>query len=106
MLVFQELILKVDKTKPDVWSIDAAYAVHADCKSYTGASYTMGQGSFMSISCKQKTNCKSSCEAELVAVDDCIGSVLRVRHFLLAQGYKPAEIVIILQDNRSAILLE
>ena len=77
------LILKVDKTKPDVWSIDAAYAVHADCKSHTGGSFTMGSGSFFSISCKQKTNCKSSCEAELVAVDDCIGSVLRIRHFLL-----------------------
>ena len=84
------LILKVDKTKPDVWSIDAAYAVHADCKSHTGGSFTMGSGSFFSISCKQKTNCKSSCEAELVTVDDCIGSVLRIRHFLLAQGYKPA----------------
>ena len=100
------LILKVDKTKPDIWSIDAVYAVHADCKSHTGGSFTMGHGSFLSISCKQKTNCKSSCEAELVAVDDCIGSVLRVRNFLLAQGYKPAQTVIILQDNRSAILLE
>ena len=100
------LILKVDKTKPDVWSIDAAYAVHADCKSHTGGSFTMGSGSFFSISCKQKTNCKSSCEAELVAVDDCIGSVLRIRHFLLAQGYKPAQTVIILQDNKSTILLE
>ena len=66
----------------------------------------MGSGSFLSISCKQKTNCKSSCEAELVAVDDCIGSVLRVRHFLLALGYKPAQSVIIFQDKRSAILLE
>lgn len=25
------LILNVDKSKPDVWSIDAEYAVHADC---------------------------------------------------------------------------
>ena len=66
----------------------------------------MGHGIFLSISCKQKTNCKSSCEAELVAVDDRIGSVLRVRHFLLAQGYKQAQTIIILQDNRSVILLE
>ena len=51
----------------------------------------MGHGSFLSISCNQKTNCKSSCEDKLLAVDDCIGSVLRVRHFLLAQGYKPAQ---------------
>ena len=73
------LILKVDQTKPDVWSIDVAYAVHADCESHTGGSFTMRHGSFLSISCKQKTNCKSSCEAELITVDDCIGSVLRVR---------------------------
>ena len=32
--------------------------------------------------------------------------MLRVRHFLLAQGYNPAQNVICLQDNRSAILLE
>ena len=66
----------------------------------------MGKSSFISISCKQKINCESSCETELVAVDDCIGHVLRLRHFLLAQGYKPAQTIIILQDNRSAILLE
>ena len=100
------LTLQVDKTKPDVWSVDAAYAVHADCRSHTGATYTMGKGSFMSISCKQKTMTKSSCEAELVAVDDVIGHILRLRHFLLAQGYKPAQTVVILQDNKSAILLE
>ena len=39
-------VLKVDKTKSDVWSIAAVYAVHADCKSHNGASYTMGQGCF------------------------------------------------------------
>ena len=82
------LVLKVDKSKPDVWSIDAAYAVHSDCKSHSGASFTIGWSSFVSFSCKQKLNCKSSCEAELIAVDDFIGHVLRLRHFLLAQGYK------------------
>ena len=66
----------------------------------------MGKGDFFIVSYKQKHNSKSSTEAELIAVDDCIGHVLRTRHFLLAQGYKPAETVIILQDNNSAILLE
>ena len=32
--------------------------------------------------------------------------ILRIRHFLLAQGYHKAETVTILQDNQSAILLE
>ena len=45
------LILKVDKTKPDVWSVDAAYAVHSDCKSHTGGTFTMGKGSFLSALC-------------------------------------------------------
>jgi len=53
------LILKVDKTKPDVWSIDAAYAVHADCKSHTEGSFIMKYSSFLSISYKQKTNCNN-----------------------------------------------
>ena len=57
------LILEVDKAKSDIWSIDAAYSVHADCKRHTVEAFTMGHGSFLSISCKKKTNCKSSCEA-------------------------------------------
>ena len=100
------LILRCDPTKPPVWSIDAAYAVHHDCKSHTGGSFTMGKGSFFTVSSKQKVNSKSSTEAELVAVDDCIGHVLRIRHFLLAQGYGAAETITILQDNQSAMLLE
>ena len=100
------LILKGDRKKPPTWSIDAVYSVHGDCKSHTGASFTMGAGSVFTVSCKQKVNTKSSTEAELVAVDDCIGHVLRIRHFLLAQGYAAAETVVILQDNQSAILLE
>ena len=39
-------------------------------------------------------------------VDDCIGDDIWLRYFLLAQGYKKAETIVILQDNQSAILLE
>lgn len=31
------LILKVHRTKFDIWSINATYAVHVDCKSHTGS---------------------------------------------------------------------
>ena len=62
--------------------------------------------SLYTVSYKQKINSKSSTEAELIAVDDCIAHVLRIRHFLLEQGYKAAEVITILQDNQSAILLE
>ena len=32
------------------WFVDAAYAVHADYKSHTGMTMTMGQGSIMLMS--------------------------------------------------------
>ena len=60
----------------------------------------------MTISCKQKINSKSSTEAELIGIDDCIHHALWLRHFLLAQGYKRASKIVMLQDNQSAILLE
>ena len=66
----------------------------------------MGKGSLHTVSCKQKINSKSSTEAELIAVDECIPHSLRIRHFLLEQGYKAANTVTILQDNQSTILLE
>ena len=66
----------------------------------------MGKGSLHTVSCTQKINSKSSTEAELIAVDDCMPHILRIRHFLLAQDYQKAETVTILQDNQSAILLE
>jgi len=35
---------------------------------------------------KQKLKTKRSTEAELVAVDNAMGQILRTRHFLVAQG--------------------
>ena len=58
------------------------------------------------MSSKQKINTKSSTEAELVAIADCIIHVIWIRHFLLAQSFEAASTVTILQDNQSAILLE
>jgi hypothetical protein len=56
--------------------VDAAFAVHPDFKSHTGATMTMGDGAITSVSRKQKLNTRSSTAAEIVAVDDVIGSVL------------------------------
>jgi len=36
--------------------------------------------------CKQKLNTKISTEAELVGIDDAMGQVLWMQHFLAAQG--------------------
>ena len=100
------LTLEADENMNPTWSIDAAYGVHGDCKGQSGGSFTLGKGSFHTVSCKQKINTKSSTEAELVAIDDCIGHAIWLRHFLLAQGYIKAENIINFQDNQSTILPE
>ncbi len=87
------------------WNIDVAFAVHPDYKSHTGATCSLGKGSVINISKKQKVNTKSSTEAELVGVDDAIVMVLWTQLFLEEQGY-PIDENIVYQDNKSAILLE
>ena len=99
------LTLALDGSGKTTWSIDAAYAVHPDMKSHTGMTMTMGKGAITSLSRKQKLNTRSSTEAELVAVDDCMAQVLWTKYFLDAQGYKTTADVV-LQDNTSAIKLE
>ena len=83
----------------------AAHQVYGDCKGHTGGSFTMGKGSIFTVSCKQKINTRSSTEAELVAVYDCLSHLLWLRNFLLAQGFEIAKTIDVFQDNGSAILL-
>ena len=78
--------------------------VHPDMKSHTGINMTIGKGATYTGSCKQKLNTKSSTEAKLVAVDDAMGQVLWIRHFLSAQGVH-VPTTTIYQDNMSTILL-
>ena len=98
------LTLEADNTHVIKWWIDAAFAVHPDMKSHTGATMSMGKGSVYSTSVRQKLNTKSSTEAELVGVDDVMPMVLWTRYFLEAQGYNVDTDVY--QDNQSAMLLE
>ena len=101
------LTLEADPSKSPTWSVDAAYSVCDDCKGHTGGSFILGKGSLHIVSCKQRINSKSSTEAELIAVDECIQHILRIRYFcMLKQGYNEANTVTILQDNQVAILLE
>jgi hypothetical protein len=65
----------------------------------------IGKGSIWSHSTKQKLNTRSSTEAELVTVDDMMPQVLWTKYFLADQGFDIGPISI-LQDNKSAILLE
>ena len=99
------LTLAIDDSSNIIWSIDTAFAIHPNMKSHTGMSMTMGKGAAISLSRKQKLNTRSSTEAELVAVDDCMAQVLWTRYFLEAQGYH-TEAHVILQDNESAIKVE
>ncbi|MDA3875508.1 MAG: reverse transcriptase domain-containing protein [Halothiobacillus sp.] len=87
------------------WWIDASFAVHPNMRSHTGGAMTLGRGSPISISTKQKINTKSSTEAEVVGVDDGMPMVLWSRNFLEHQGYAVQDNVVY-QDNQSAILLE
>jgi Reverse transcriptase (RNA-dependent DNA polymerase) len=87
------------------WWIDAAFGVHPDFKSHTGAAMSLGKGCPINVSSKQRINTRSSTEAELVGVNDIMTLVLWVRLFLEAQGIVVVD-NIIYQDNQSTMLLE
>jgi len=71
--------------------VDAAYGVDADSKSHTGGVVSLGCGTVMCKSNKQKLNTKSSTEVELVGVMDYLPNTIWARMFLEAQGYKLEE---------------
>ena len=87
------------------WHLDAAFAVHKDFKSHTGAVMSLGKGSIQSVSTKQKTNSRSSTEAELISMDDIVSKVIWTKLFLDAQGYKIKQ-NIVFRDNTSTMNLE
>eukprot|EP00956_Cyclotella_meneghiniana_P028301 scaffold65295_cov71-Cyclotella_meneghiniana.AAC.14 len=99
-----KLTLTVDKLGVIRWWVDASYNVHDDCRGQTGAMMSLGRGAPISFSRKQKINVRSSCEGELVGIDDAIPTMLWARYFIEAQGYT-VEQNILYQDNKSTILL-
>jgi hypothetical protein len=99
------LTLTCDDTQTITWHLDAAFAVHKDAKSHTGATMTLGSGSIISVSTKQKINTRSSTEAELVSIDDVVSKVLWTKRFLEAQDCKIKHNVL-LRDNQSSMKLE
>ena len=66
------------------WWVDASYNVHDDCKGQTGAMMSLGKGAPISFSRKQKLNVRSSCEGELVGIDDALPIILWTRYFIEA----------------------
>jgi hypothetical protein len=103
--IYMPLILKADSLNIVKWWVDASYAPHGDCKGHTGATISMGTGSIMGISRKQKINTRISTESELVGVHNVAPQMLWTRYFIEAQCYKLKE-SILHQDNMSAMLLE
>lgn len=87
------------------WHLDAAFAVHPDMKSHTGATMTMGKGCIQSISVKQKINTRSSTESEFVSWDDVISRIMHLRLFAEAQNY-PIKDNLVYRDNQSSMKLE
>jgi hypothetical protein len=97
--------LSADDTQTIKWFVDAAFAVHPDFKSHTGAVMLLGSGAIQSISTKQKVNSRSSTEAELISVDDAIGKILWTKMFLEAQGFE-VKANVVFRDNQSSMKLE
>jgi hypothetical protein len=97
--------LSADDTQTIKWYVDSSFAVHKDMRSHTGASMTLGNGTILSDSTKQKVNARSSTECEMIAVDDTLSKILWSKRFIEAQGFK-VNFNIVYQDNTSAIKLE
>ena len=99
------LTMEADRLDQNEWFIDAAFAVHEDMCSHTGAYMTFGRGMMNGTSNKQKINTTSSTEAEVVGMHDNMPAVLWTWYFLQEQGY-PLKPSILHQDNQISILLE
>ncbi len=85
--------------------IDAAYGVHIDGKSHSGAAMMVGDNALVHVkSGKQSIVTKSSTESELVATSDNMNTAFHVRNFIIAQGHH-TQPVDLLQDNLSCIAL-
>ena len=101
----RKLALSADDLQVIKWHVDRAFAVHPDFKSHTGAAMTMGLGSPINISRKQKLNAQSSTESKLVGADNVSVMILWTKSFMEVQGYQIKK-NILHQDNKSTILLK
>jgi hypothetical protein len=99
------MYLEADNMRSFKWHLDAAFGVHNDMKSHTGATMTMGKGVIQSVSTKQKINTRSSTEAELVSFDDILSRCMWTKLFYEAQGYGLDE-NLVYRDNQSTMKLE
>ena len=87
-------------------SADASFATHADGKSHSGESLSVGKGPVLTKSTKQKTVTKSSTEAELKTANEATSDIIWVQRFV-QETWPWANIppAVLEQDNSSAISL-
>jgi hypothetical protein len=85
-------------------SIDAAFGVHFDWKSHTGATISYKGARVYSKSSKQKEFAKSSTDSEIYGVSNTLGEGIWCKNYLEAQGEIIAHLIVE-QDNMSAIAL-
>jgi len=83
---------------------DASFATHPDGGSHGGLLISLGFGPIYTQSKKLKLVCKSSCEAEVVALCDGVNVLMWVRALLDGQGIHQAQ-SIICEDNTCSIQL-
>jgi hypothetical protein len=105
MEYLRNLVLGAKKDGLLMWYVDALFAVHPNMRGHTDGGLTMGRGFPITASTKQNLNTRSSTESELVGVDGMMPIIIWTCYFLLLQGYGIVE-NLLLQDNKSSILLE
>ena len=86
------------------WWVDGAFATHPDMRSHTGGMLSLGKGTIYGTVTRYNLNTRSSMEAELVGVDNCMPQILWTPYLLEAQGYNIQDSVVY-QDNQSVMLL-
>ena len=99
------LNLSIEKSRNIKWYVDSSFEVHKEMRNHTGGLLTMATvGAYVRYS-KQKTNTKSSTEANIFGVNNILTQVIWAQYFLKEQGYDIHDNVIY-QDKHSAIKLE
>jgi len=86
-------------------SCDAAFNVHCDAKSHTGAVILAGGAPVYYKSSKQKSVSKSSTEAEMIACDTGVDMLLHIAEIAEFMGFGVEYPITIEQDNKSAIFI-
>ena len=85
---------------------DASYLTHHDAKSHNGLAYSLGEGStacFFSKSSEQKLVTRSSVEAELYALGQCVCDIEWFRAILKILSSEQINPTPIFEDNQSAM---